>query len=671
MIRVKEPSIRSYKVALVVAACVALAAALGQAAEEPTAAQEPIPIANSGFEDSAPDAATAAHWTGDAAVYARDDTVARTGKASLRYANDDPQRYLLCGQAVPAKPGHRYRFSVWVKTQDLGGRGGGATVCLEWTDTAGNWMGGSYPNGIKGTRNWTRVEATADVPENAGACTLTCYVRRGGTGTAWFDDVELQLADMKPPMMRTVLLTPLYRGRITVAGPKEIRLAAHLSLAANDMKADSVRLTAELLDAENKTVRRAEPPKDLRDDQPIELVMPVGDLPVGTYAAVVTLRGIDGKTLVETRDQIVRLADDFRAVAYIDEHRRLIVDGKPFFPIGTYWGRMNEDELRLYADSKFNCLMPYNRPTREQMDLADELGLKVIYSIKDYYAGTRWRPRTIRTKADEEPHVRRTVREFRDHPALLAWYLNDELVQPHLPRLEAHQNWVAEEDPQHPTWVVLGEAGITTVSDFVRTFDVIGTDPYPIDRRSPSMAAEWTISTFQQVDRARPMWQVPQIFNHSSYEKNEKHRTPTAAEKRSMAWQCICEGATGLVFYSWFDIRKRLDVPFEEQWPDLKKMAAEIDAAAPALLSTELGPAVTVECTPAEPRWLHWLVRHHAGKTYLFTVNNGDAEGRATFTFDRNISSVSVQAENRIIQPVERSFQDEFKRLEVRIYEVK
>jgi len=29
--------------------------------------------------------------------------------------------------------------------------------------------------------------------------------------------------------------------------------------------------------------------------------------------------------------------------------------------------------------------------------------------------------------ADEEPKIREQVRAYRDHPALLAWYLNDEL----------------------------------------------------------------------------------------------------------------------------------------------------------------------------------------------------------------------------------------------------
>jgi len=635
-------------------------------------ADEPVDnlTTNPSFEAAANGAAMPANWNGDAAVYSRDESVAHTGKASLRYVNIDPKRYLLCGQPVAVKAGHRYRFSVWVKTQNLTGQGTGATICLEWQDKAGKWLGGSYPDGRKGTCNWTKVKGEAVVPEEAGSCTLTCYVRRGGKGTAWFDDVKLELADVKKPIMRTVLNSPVYRGRITAAGPDDVRLAVHLNLADYGPKADDVRLTGELVDATGKVVRKAAPPR-IQDGRAVELVISAGDLPVGKYTAVVKLLEAGQKVVHETRDEVVRLADDFRPKAYIDEHRRLILDGKPFFPIGTYWGRITEDELKLYADSKFNCLMPYNLPTQEQMDLAQQFGMKVIYSIKDYYYRTKWCPKSIRSVADEEPLVRQTVRQFRNHPALLAWYLNDELVHPFLPRLEAHQKWVAEEDPDHPTWVVLGEKGIADVADFLHTFDVIGTDPYPIDRRSPGMAAQWTMATFRQVDGSRPLWQVPQIFNFSAYERAEKHRTPTYAEKRSMAWQCICEGATGLVFYSWFDVKQRTyDVPFDTQWQDLKRMAAEIDAAAPVLLSVAPVPAVKVQCRPNAPRWLHWLVRSHGGKTVLFVVNNGDGEGQATFNLDRKITVVTVPAEKRTIQPKGKSFQDDFKKLDVRMYEL-
>ena len=213
------------------------------------------------------------------------------------------------------------------------------------------------------------------------------------------------------------------------------------------------------------------------------------------------------------------------------------------------------------------------------MDLAQQYGLKVIYSVKDWYAGsTHGARRSIKTEADEEPLVREAVRQFRDHPALLAWYLNDELPQKFMPRLEAHQRWVAEEDPQHPTWVVLYQ--VREVGDYIRTFDVIGSDPYPIGRQPGVHGGGVDQSRpFRQVESARPMWQVPQAHNWGNYEEADKKkgRTPSYAEKRSMAWQCICEGATGLVFYSWFDVKRNPDVPFETQWQDLKRIAAEID----------------------------------------------------------------------------------------------
>ena len=76
--------------------------------------------------------------------------------------------------------------------------------------------------------------------------------------------------------------------------------------------------------------------------------------------------GRDGKVLEAARHDLVRLADDFKPKAYIDEHRRLILDGKPFFPIGMYWSSINEADLKLYAESKFNCLMPYGPPTRRR-----------------------------------------------------------------------------------------------------------------------------------------------------------------------------------------------------------------------------------------------------------------------------------------------------------------
>ena len=46
------------------------------------------------------------------------------------------------------------------------------------------------------------------VPDEADTCSLSCYVRQGMTGTAWFDDVQMvRVAD---PPLRSVVTSPVY-----------------------------------------------------------------------------------------------------------------------------------------------------------------------------------------------------------------------------------------------------------------------------------------------------------------------------------------------------------------------------------------------------------------------------------------------------------------------------
>lgn len=122
-------------------------AAHGQASEPSTNLAR-----NPSFELAASNSAIAAEWNGTPQVYSLDTAVAWTGKASLKYVNQDPQRYVLCTQKVPIQPGWKCCVSVWIKTQDIAGDESGATICLEWQGKDGKWLGGMYPTGIKGTR---------------------------------------------------------------------------------------------------------------------------------------------------------------------------------------------------------------------------------------------------------------------------------------------------------------------------------------------------------------------------------------------------------------------------------------------------------------------------------------------------------------------------------------
>jgi len=408
---------------------------------------------NPSFEQAAANSALPAQWHGAPQVYALDTTVTRSGTASLKYVNRDPQRYVLCTQKVPVQAGWKCRVSVWIKTQDIAGDESGATICLEWQGKDGKWLGGVYPTGIKGTRDWTRVEAITRLPDDAASCNVACYVRNEMTGTAWFDDVELvRIAD---PPMQTILLSPNYRGRITAAGPQDARVRVRWNLVDHDLKPQQIQVVAVLSSRGGNALRHTTGHPQGGPQGCLDLQLPLGGLEPGQYDLAVRLNGPDGTELQVDHHRLVRAPESPPPKCVIDEHRRLLVDGKPFFPIGMYWSGINAKDLAVYAQSKFNCLMPYGSPTKQQMDLAQEHGLQVIYSIKDWYAGSAYCPQFIQSEADEEPQVRARVRQFREHPALLAWYLNDELPQQFLPRLESHQQWVAEEDPDHPTWVVL------------------------------------------------------------------------------------------------------------------------------------------------------------------------------------------------------------------------
>lgn len=655
-----------------VAMCVLLMLAVACArADDPPPAEKNL-VANPSFEQAGLSTLPEG-WHGDPQIFATDREVHHHGAASLRYSNDQPDRYRLCTQKVPVTPGWKCRIGVWVKTKEIQGSESGATICLEWQGKNGKWLGGCYPSGIKGTRDWTRIEEITRVPADGTSCTIGCYVRRGMTGTAWFDEVEV--TRVVDPPMQTMLRSPVYRGRITAVGPDEAQVRVRLNLAEHDLKPENVWLECRLQqEAGGKARWESTVPGSAAQEGLLDICVPVRGLAAGRYDLVLRLLGPQNRPLQTARHTLTRVPDDFHARCAIDERGRLLLGGKPFFPLGMYFTAIKEADLKVYADSKFNCMMPYGSPTREQMDLAQQHGLKVIYSIKDWYAGSHYCPKSIRTAADEEPLVRDRVRQFRDHPALLAWYLNDELSQQFIPRLEAHHRWVAEEDPQHPTWSVLYQ--FREVREYRNTFDVIGTDPYPIGRSPASMAADWTAETFRQVERSRPMWQVPQAHNWANYAKTPAERqrghTPSYDELRSMAWQCICEGATGLVFYSWYDLQRNPDVPFPVQWDGLKKIAAEVDGLAPALLSAEPVPPVTVEggeSSKETPRWLHWLARRHGGKIYLFAVNDGDGEGTVRFQLPARPRSVRVLGEDRSVSLEGKAFEDGFGRLAVHIYE--
>lgn len=555
--------------------------------------------------------------------FSRSEEQPRSGARCLKLENSDAKKYLLAGAHPQLIPGRSYEFEAWLRTKDVkGGDNGGATICIEWSGADGKYLGGSYPHGLHGTHaEWTRVfECTGRIPTNAARFTVSCYMRRGATGTAWWDDVAIR--EYRPPVVE-MLTTDHYRdqadgGRVTVR--------AGLALAENQLEASAVRAELAVLAADGQCAATGKQISLAGDAAALEF--DAAPLAPGAYTLRCTVRDAAGTEMGHADLPFKRVAVFPPRKAFIDEHRRLILDGQPFFPLGTYWSGAKPEELAIYAKSPFNCIMPYADIGRAGADLAWSNGIRVIYSVKDLYPCLR---KNLKDAAAARQTIAQRVASLKDHPGIIAWYINDELPLTMRDELAAHRQWLEELDPGRPTWAVLYQVG--QLRGYVPTCDVLGTDPYPIGRKPPVMARDWTRATREASLGAHAVWMVPQIFDWNSYHKSGDkvvpQHPPTLAEMRAMAWSCLAEGANGLIFYSWFDLWKMdkpktvdghtpVREPFEERWRDVCAMAGEIRDLIPILLSTEAAAQVQVTASPD----CAWRVLAKDGATWLIAVNN-------------------------------------------------
>lgn len=553
----------------------------------------------------------------------------RNGTACLHTARTDAKRYDLAGQPIAFKPGRRYRIAAWVRTRDVKGDENGATLCLQWGGAKG-FIGGVFPHGPKGTSDWTRVESlTPPIPAEATSVGLSLYLRKGMTGEAWFDDIEASEYWSQP--MEAYLAEPAYRGLIFADEPRRaVRLRVELGdlFEGRPWRADGGYEGLDGLAVIGRLVAGGKVVAEKRVADPksraLEIELDAAGLVVGEYAAEAVL--VQGGRDVTT----VRLPGEVRPAGprprvFIDRHRRTIVDGKPFLPLGVYMGAIKESDMALLDAAGFNCVMPYGLSrtpldtAAEWLEMARRHHVMVIYSVKDIYPGIKSFPaKGVDGRLGATEIVTAAVERFRSHPAVLAWYLNDELPTSMRPALEDRYRLVRRLDPDHPTWAVLYQ--VDELRDYRHTCDVLGTDPYPIPKKPAAQAAEWAAKTVAATGGAAAVWQVPQMFDWGIYRPDEAAmtRAPTYEEMRTMTYLAIIEGARGLVYYSFSNLAKdRLG--FDARWKDVSRVAGEMRDLAPAILAVDPPPAGLAVTGP------RWMATCEGRRAWVF-VTNPDAQ---------------------------------------------
>jgi len=329
----------------------------------------------------------------------------------------------------------------------------------------------------------------------------------------------------------------------------------------------------------------------------------------------------------------------------------LIVNKLPFFPFGFYcyspvYISLPEEEVV----KGFNMISPYQKIAPETfderktyMDRCAELGMKVHYNLLSV-AGGGGVSSKIEGLSDEEKRNRliSEIKSFRDHPALLAWYISDEPNGKNITpgQLEDIYRIVKENDPWHPVSIVF-MAPFVTSKKYTNALDIVMADPYPIPDYPTSMPGDVAKQLRTEFKGKRPVWIVPQAFGGGELWSRE----PTIQEIRSMTWQSIINGATGIQYF----VRQGLNYfpKSAATWSECGRMAMEVAELTPWLLSDE--PALPVECYS---RNVCVTSRIHNGQLIIMAVNKvnepvitnfrvtGFYSGQAKVLFENRLVSV-------------------------------
>ncbi|RPJ73625.1 MAG: hypothetical protein EHM24_07590, partial [Acidobacteria bacterium] len=168
---------------------VRLAAVAGSGDRAQAAVAPDQPVRNGSFEEVAGN--VPAGWR--TAQFQRGaqfgvETAGRTGSRSVRITSADGADAAWTTVAV-VRPYAKYRLTGWIRTEGVEQVGSAKGALLN--------IHGMQPlqtPAIAGTRDWTRVELTFDTEGN-DALQINCLLGGWGkvTGTAWYDDIALEL----------------------------------------------------------------------------------------------------------------------------------------------------------------------------------------------------------------------------------------------------------------------------------------------------------------------------------------------------------------------------------------------------------------------------------------------------------------------------------------------
>lgn len=481
------------------------------------------------------------------------------GSTGLKLTRSSSEEYLLEEIPLPhLNKDQVYILKLMVRGTNLSRKGPVAFAEVEFTENGRYITSSAICKPVE--TDFTEYSIEFVPPPNATKSSLVLYLQRGVTGTLYYDNLEIVNSGRYYP----VLLTWPSMGTI--------RPDDHFfRLQVDENTPSKFQVLATIINAGVETTQLLNMTDHFRFLGKWSKLVP------GPVKLNVKLLDPVEKTILNDATFNLNAVDSDAVPAascLIDKYGRAIVDGKPFMPIGVYEAFREEDFRRL-ADAGFNCIMNYRTLNRclgscalsdserekkitEFMDLLAKHRLKLIFSLKDQLPHHNG-PDVLEKWADASGRLavaEKAVNTFKNHPALLAWYISDEEVRRAVPDVLRLRELINHADPNHPTCTLTCNFG--DLPYYGISGDIIAVDCYPIKSTNPRQSIKtWEDALHAGERTGLPCWAVSQMFNWAVDGKDwspdmwSKTRGPNAEEMRAMPLLAAIRGARGFIFYAY------------------------------------------------------------------------------------------------------------------------
>jgi len=331
------------------------------------------------------------------------------------------------------------------------------------------------------------------------------------------------------------------------------------------------------------------------------------------------------------------------SAAAIDEHRRFMLNGKPFVPFAPVCENLpTPDMLKDIAEAGFNsvCIIIYNNQSVDGLqkffDSANAVGLMVIPGMA--------RGVTLDTQ-------RQFIIALRDHPALAAWFVYDEPIADD-PMPKPAYDLAKGLDPKHPAFINYQPDWY--IPPVLTDNDIACLDYYPLPGRSPSVIADCADRLEHVATPAgKPSWIALQDCGYAYWISRE----PTAPEEECMLYMSITHGMKGFLFFA----AKPLSV---ELWKEMKQLAYEVKTLSPVLYSTASAPAFS-----SLQGSIHITAKRYQNDLYIIAVNDLAIPVDASLTLPEGLNGkLTLLFENRSVSLKNGKLNDKFAGYQRHVY---